>query len=238
MQYWLSIFPSGILIGYLLGAWAGALKVKYNLPVGYSRKIFHFSIFTLATVIGAIGGFPAVQVFGAAMGLVVGYAVLQGEKSNLYLAIARPTDAPYQKYYIIMPFLMTALGGMVSNILFGECALIGYIAAGWGDAVGEPVGTRWGKHKYRVPDLSGLKVYRSIEGSLGVFLASFLGCGILFYTGFHYGGHLYFMIYVAALIAFITAIVEAVTFHSLDNFTIQVITSAAGFMILMKGIAN
>jgi hypothetical protein len=30
---------------------------------------------------------------------------------------------------------MTALGGMVGNIFFGPCAMIGYITTGWGDAV-------------------------------------------------------------------------------------------------------
>jgi len=37
---------------------------------------------------------------------------------------------------------------------------------GWGDAVGEPVGTRFGRHPYRVPSLAGVPATRTLEGSL------------------------------------------------------------------------
>jgi phytol kinase len=58
---------------------------------------------------------------------------------------------------------MTAAGGMISNILFGKLAVVGYVVTGWGDAVGEPVGTRWGNHRYRVPTLTGIKCHRSLD---------------------------------------------------------------------------
>ena len=101
-------FPCRILFGSIIGWYTGVLKEKYNLSVGYSRKIFHFTIFSLAGIIGVIDGFPAVQVFGAAIGLVVGYAVLRGAGSKLYIAVARPSDAPFERFYIVVPFLMTA----------------------------------------------------------------------------------------------------------------------------------
>lgn len=223
LHYWMLVFPLGILLGSAAGWFAGYSKKRWNLPAGYSRKIFHFLIFTLAGAIGAGGGFEAVQVFGAAIGVVVGYAVLQGYGSRLFAALARPSDAPYERFYIITPFLMTALGGMASNILFGQFAIIGYIATGWGDAAGEPAGTRWGKHKYRIPALRGLYVCRSIEGSIAVFLASFIGCAIILYGQFVIPA--WTILATSFVISLVTTAVEAVSYHSLDNLTIQIAAS-------------
>ncbi len=227
---WLSFFPYGLIIGISAGIISGRVRVVYNWPVGYTRKTFHFIIFTFAGITGLLGGFEAVQVFGTAVGLVVAYAVWKNEKSHLYQAIARPSDAPYKTMYIIIPFCMTALGGMISNIFFGPCAMIGYIATGWGDAVGEPVGTRWGKHKYRVPTLTGLVVHRSIEGSLAVFCASFFGCLFIIFTGFDVS--VSYLLFASVSVALVTMLVEAVTFHSLDNLTIQVTASWIAMLLL------
>lgn len=230
---WILYFPLGILLGCLSGWFSGFSKRRWNLPAGYSRKIFHFLIFSLAGVIGAMAGFAAVQVFGAAIGAVVGYAVVRGYESDLFVALARPTDRPYERFYIVMPFLMTALGGMASNLLFGHFALIGYIATGWGDAAGEPAGTRWGKHKYRIPALRGIIVYRSIEGSAAVFLASLLGCAVLLYG--YFDCNLVLALSFSFAISLVTVAVEAVSYHSLDNLTIQI--AASGICALLFYIA-
>jgi phytol kinase len=192
--------------------------------------MFHFVIFTIAAVIGLKAGFQAVQVFGIAVGLVVIWAVIRGEKNPLFRAVARPTDAPYEKYYIVIPFLMTAAGGMFSNILFGKLAVVGYAVTGWGDAVGEPVGTRWGKHRYRIPTLTGIKCYRSLEGSIAVFIASLIGAFIILYFGFHLPLSLGFI--AALCVSVVATLVEAITFHSLDNLTLQVASTGTALYIL------
>jgi phytol kinase len=233
LQCWLIVFPVSIIIGIAFGWLSGWLKNKYKMKTGYSRKVFHFLIFTTAGIIGITGGFEAVQVFGTAIGIVVGYAVLRGYKSRLFNAVARPGDKPYERFYVIIPFLMTALGGIVSNIAFGKYAVIGYITTGWGDAVGEPAGTRWGRHKYRIPTFTGIRAYRSVEGSIAVFLASLAGCIIVSLTGFHLP--VLTVIYTSLITAFITMIVEAFTFHSIDNLTIQIFSTAV-FVISLNWI--
>jgi phytol kinase len=230
LDEWMIFLPAGLILGSLFGWLTGYLKDRFLLKTGYSRKMFHFIIFTLAAIVGLTAGFQAVQVFGIAIGLVVIRAVIQGEKNPLFRAVARPTDAPYEKYYIVIPFLMTAAGGMLSNILFGKLAIVGYVVTGWGDAVGEPAGTRWGKHKYRVPTLTGIQCYRSLEGSLAVLIASLTGSFIVLYFGFHLPVN---TALIAALsIAVIAMLVEAITFHSLDNLTLQVAATATALYIL------
>ncbi len=230
LSFWFAIMPVGILLGSLAGWFAGYAKEAWDLPVGYTRKIFHFIIFTLAGVIGLIFGFSAVQVFGCSIGIVVGYGVMKGHKNRFFRAIARPNDTPYERFYIIVPFCMTALGGMISNICFGQFAVIGYITTGWGDAVAEPIGTRWGKHKYRVLTFTGVKATRSLEGSLAVLIASFIGCLLFLSVGFELPVVTIF--FVSLLISLIAMVVEAVTFHSMDNLTIQVVTSGLCYWIL------
>jgi phytol kinase len=232
---WVVFFPAGLILGSLFGWFIGHLKDRYALKAGYSRKMFHFVIFSLAAIIGLTSGFPPVQVFGAAIGLVVMWAVFRGEKNPLFRAVARPTDAPHEKYYIMIPFLMTAAGGMLSNILFGKIAVIGYVVTGWGDAVGEPVGTRWGNHRYRVPTLTGIKCYRSLEGSLAVFIASLSGSFIVLYFGFHLPANT--CLIVALCVALIATMVEAITFHSLDNLTLQIVaTGTTLYMLKLLGL--
>jgi phytol kinase len=227
---WLLYFPAGLISGSLFGWLIGNLKDRFALKAGYSRKMFHFIIFTLAAIVGLTAGFQAVQVFGAAIGVVVMWAVVRGEKNPLFRAVARPTDAPYEKYYIVIPFLMTAAGGMLSNILFGKLAVVGYAVTGWGDAVGEPVGTRWGNHRYRVPTLTGIKCYRSLEGSLAVFIASLGGSFIVLYLGFLLPLNICFI--AALTVSLVATFVEAITFHSLDNLTLQVAATATVLYIL------
>ncbi len=227
---WMIFFPAGLILGSLSGWLTGYLKDRFFLKAGYSRKIFHFIIFTLAAIIGLTAGFQAVQVFGVAIGFIVMRAVIQGEKNPLFRGVARPTDAPYEKYYIVVPFLMTAVGGIISNILFGQLAVVGYAVTGWGDAVGEPAGTRWGKHKYRVPTLRGIECYRSLEGSLAVFLASLAGAFIVLYFGFHVP--LNTSLIVALIVSVTATLVEAITFHSLDNLTLQVAATTTALLTL------
>jgi phytol kinase len=230
LNEWIIFLPIGLSLGGLFGWLTGYLKDRFSLKTGYSRKMFHFIIFTLAAIVGLTAGFQAVQVFGVAIGIVVVRAVMRGETNPLFRAIARPADAPYEKYYIVIPFLMTAAGGMLSNILFGKLAVIGYAVTGWGDAVGEPVGTRWGKHTYRVPTLTGIKCYRSLEGSLAVFIAAQTGSFLVLYFGFHCPVR---TCAIAALgVAVIATLVEAITFHSLDNLTLQIAATGTAMFIL------
>ena len=229
-EEWMIFLPAGLILGSLSGWLIGYLKDRFVLKAGYSRKMFHFIIFTIAAIVGLTEGFQAVQVFGVAIGLVVMWAVIRGEKNPLFRAVARPTDAPYEKYYIVIPFLMTAAGGILSNILFSKLAVVGYAVTGWGDAVGEPVGTRWGKHKYRVPTLTGIKCYRSLEGSLAVLIASLTGSFIVLYLGFHLPLNACVIASMSASI--VATLVEAITFHSLDNLTLQVSATATALYTL------
>ncbi len=215
--------PLLLLVTSLAAAFAGWLRIARGVEAPYTRKIFHFVIFTAAGVLHLVAGLSAVTLFGGIVSLAVAYAVWRGDDFPFFEALARPSDAPHRSLFVMVPLLTTALGGLAANLLFGPAAPIGYLVAGWGDAIAEPVGTRWGRHRYRVPSIGGVRAWRSLEGSAAVLLvgalAAFFG---LYLSGMPY----HTALPVAGACGLAGAAVEAVSNHGLDNLTVQL--AAAG----------
>ena len=210
---------------------SGTLKLKNNVKTNYTRKIFHFLVFTIAGVIGFFFGFSAVLLYGGITALIIIYVIHLGEGHLLFEGIGREQDAPHRRMYIGVPFITTAIGGLINNIVFLELALVGYLVAGWGDAVGEPIGVRFGKHRYKVPSLRGVYCERSVEGSSAIFVMSVVAT---FVALFLIGGFNLWVIIVAAMITGIaTSLVEAVSPHGLDNLTTQVVAVSVCYAVLI-----
>lgn len=222
--------PPGLLWSYLSLRVAGELKRKRGWPTGYTRKVFHVLTFLTAAAVQAIWGLPGVFLFGGVTTLVLAYALWRGDGHTLYEALARERDAPHRTYYIVIPFLTTLLGGLVSNLWFGSNALVGYLVGGLGDATGEPVGTRWGRHPYTLPLPTRVRSTRSVEGSLGVFVTSLAAAAlaVAILPGLDFTVRSIVLLPVAAMAA---ALVEAASPHGWDNLTMQIVPSllAASF---------
>ncbi|MCH2582011.1 MAG: hypothetical protein MK133_12545, partial [Planctomycetes bacterium] len=100
------------------------------------------------------------------------------------------------------------------------------------DAVAEPIGIRLGKHKYRTWNLPGCeRSHRSLEGSLAVFFVSFAAAVLVqcVMAGPLSAPSLSASLAPAAAIATIATLVEALSPHGTDNFTLQVAVSGAAF---------
>jgi phytol kinase len=196
---------------------AGYLKMRRGMHTGYTRKVFHFLVFGTACVLQLAAGTRPLCLFGACTSAVIFYALWRGAGHPLYEAMARESDAPRRTYFIVVPYLTTLIGGILANALFGNFAIVGYLVAGLGDAIGEPVGTRFGKHRYRVP---GNGSTRSLEGSLAVCIAStgaaVAGASLL---GFALAPALALR---AVAIGVLTAGLEAVAPHGWDNAPLQI----------------
>jgi phytol kinase len=222
--------PPGLAFAYA-GLWlAGLLKKRKGLKTGYTRKIYHFLIFFTAASIQWFFGLRSLCIFGGAVSIVVLYAVLRGDGHILYEAIAREKDAPKRTFYIVAPYIATLVGGIAANVLFGDGAIVGYLVTGLADAVAEPVGTRFGRHPYKVPAI-GVAATRSYEGSAAVCVAS-LACaaGAVFLRG-ELGGGVWLPLNVAA-IALASTLTEAISPHGWDNLTMQLIPSFLAYVLL------
>lgn len=223
----LSAGGAGLALAWGVGMAAGRLRAR-GMRVAYTRKIFHFGIFTGAAVVHALGGLGATNAFGAAVAAWVLVAVGRGDGDALYEALARDTDRPHRTLFIVVPLVTTAVGGLLSALLAGPFAAVGYMVAGWGDAVGEPVGARWGRHAYRVPSLRGVAAKRTWEGSAAVLVAGWaaalvvlLGLGVSAGTALP----------TAAAAAAAGAAVEALSPHGTDNLTVQLAASAVALAL-------
>jgi phytol kinase len=233
---------AGLLPGPALGAlllavglaWGGAmaaLAARFRAGgtrIPYTRKIFHFGIFSGAALVHARWGLPGTNVYGAAVAGLVLWAVWRGDASGLYRSLARDTDRPRRTLFIVVPLVTTAVGGLLSALVAGPYAAVGYLVAGWGDAVGEPAGARWGRHAYRVPSLGGVPATRSWEGSAAVFAASWVAGGLaLALLGMAPG----LAVGLGAGVAAAAAVVEALSPHGTDNLTVQLAASVLAFWL-------
>lgn len=212
---------------------AGHLKTKIRLRTGYTRKVFHVLIFASAVAVQAFGGFVAVCVFGMMVSVVVGLAVLHGPGDRLYEALAREQDGPYRTYYIVVPYFATLIGGLASNIFFGPLAVVGYLVGGFGDAAGEPVGTRWGRHCYLSSAGSKAMATKTFEGSFAVLAASLVALLI----SVAISPQLHFDLRAAIalpVIAIACALVEAFSPRGWDNVPMQFVPTVLVAVLLSK----
>ncbi len=241
LSFFVENFPSPTLLltlGPLGLAWSfgclwfsGILKRDYGWKTGYSRKTFHFLTFFSVAILQVILGTSAVCLFGGMTSLVILFSLIKGDGNVLYEALAREKDEPHRTYFIVAPYFATLIGGLLGNMLFAEAALMGYLAAGVGDAAGEVVGTRFGKHIYKVKGLRGVEAIRSWEGSAGVFVFCLLalGLGVWISPAFEFSAA---SLYLLPSIALVCSVVEAVSPHGWDNFTMQVIPSWLAVLLL------
>jgi len=220
--------PILIIYTWVCSLIASYLKVKKNLKTAYTRKVFHFMIFMMAGALQIFVGLSGVVLFGIIVVLFVLFAVYKGDNFTFYEALARPKDAPKRSAFIVLPLATTALGGVLANVLFYPFAFIGYFVCGCGDAVGEPIGAKWGKHEYKVPSIFGVKGTRSIEGSLGVlivgFIAAFLALLLSSYS-------FWTSLSVGFACGLGGMLIEAVSTHGFDNLTIQIFVSGIAYFL-------
>lgn len=224
--------PLGLVWAYACLSLAGYLRVRRRLKTGYTRKVFHFATFISVVLVHQLWGTPVVCLYGGMTSLVVLYAIIRGDGHPLYEAMARPKDAPRRTYFIVAPYFATLVGGLASNMLFGPVALVGYLTTGLGDAVGEPVGTRYGRHPYRVPSLGGVPATRTLEGSAAVFVACLvaLAAAVAICPELRFAGPTTALMLVG--IAGASALIEAVSPHGWDNATLQILPSLLAHLLL------
>ena len=209
------------------GAVGAASWRRRGTKVAYTRKLFHLVIFSAAAVVHVLWQLPGTVVFGTVITGIVLAAAASGDGHPFYEALARDGDRPHRTLLIVIPLFTTAVGGLVSALLTGPYASVGYLAAGWGDAAGEPVGARWGRHRYRVPSLAGVPAHRTLEGSAAVFLVAWFGSAIALWSL----GPASEALSVGLACGAAAAVVEAGSNHGLDNFTVQVAASVTAMWL-------
>ena len=218
-----------IAVIYVASYVGGTLVVKKGLKVNYSRKIIHFSGFLAPVLVTAIMPVQTMYsiskvLWGTAVSLLsmAVYTKPVRERSaiamRMFHAMDRPEDRPHTLLWLYTQMVAGALVLIPVVIYFQNrglmmLATIPILINGLGDGLAEPVGVRWGKHKYNVRALFTKQTYtRSIEGSACVFITSILAL-VLFRDSFT-GTQLLILLLVVPLAS---TLAEAFSPHTWDT---------------------
>ena len=168
--------------------WSTGLMVRHGgVKVNYTRKLNHFMI--MGTPFGLAMFLPyqpnLITMSLRATGFIAATLLLSQPVrrrfsmcQTAFLAIDRPEDRPHTLVWAVSQILVCAvvLAGLfvlMTSLGRPEFLMIPLVVTGIGDGLAEPVGVRFGRHRYRVPSLVRGRVYhRSIEGSLCVGLTA------------------------------------------------------------------
>ncbi len=225
---YITYLPLFVLLVFAVGYIAGTLKISYAWKTNYTRKVVHFSLYFFGWIFVITLPFRIVEIYGGAIGIIGLGALIWGNGNRIYESIAREQDEPLRWLYLLIPYLSSAVGSVIAYFFWPETWLVGLVCTGVGDAVGEPFGVRFGKHKYRVPTITGIVSYRSLEGSAAVIFMSTLGSIIALSIGFDFLLSIIVSIFVGLSVGF----VEALSPHGLDNLTITLTASVVANILV------
>jgi dolichol kinase len=239
--FWLNI-TAGLLISFVLCYVNGLLVERYHVKVNYTRKVYHFFV-----VIYSLYGYLLIRydpspTTDSIWGLVttLSWAMYLPAVRNrvpfiqtMFRSLDRPEDRPYTLRWIFLQFVLGfaviiptsfALAGMGMRHLIGIPTLIN----GFGDGLAEPVGIRFGKHKYQVRALFTDKRYtRSIEGSLCVLISGIFA--VLVYQSSFTTAQLLLAL---TIIPIAMTLAEAFSPHTVDTPSLFLVGGVAVYAIL------
>jgi dolichol kinase len=197
-NFWVSTAIQFVIYG-MVAYTAGLLVERKNVKVNYTRKIDFFVLFLTPLVFHRI--FPQNQAVGivAVRFLLVAAIFLilikpNRERVPVFMTIFRSFDRPEDRPHTLLWFSTQIIIGYTVliplSILFArhgfhELMFVPVLIHGIGDGLAEPVGIRFGRHKYTTRAfLSKQRRYtRSYEGSACVFIVGIISVA-LFYSSF------------------------------------------------------
>lgn len=175
---------------WLLCSSLGVMVDNYNIKVNYTRKIGHFSMFVFPGAVYLMFNVinPTEKIIIASLSSLLFFLSLISffRRRLRYLslsfrAIDRPEDRPYTLVWIFSQTFVGFIVLAVFSVLWGQLGIplelmyITILTTTLGDGLAEPIGVRFGKHKYAVKGfLIQKSFYRSYEGSLTVFLVALI----------------------------------------------------------------
>jgi len=228
---------------------SGLLVLKKGVKVNYTRKINHFALLVVPFLMGTILRQPPqsgggtedyfMQVVGLLSGLLFFVIFLKPIRERVrifdiaFRGIDRPEDRPYTLRWMVTQTAANFIATIPISIYLGtinkpDLIFILILINGIGDGLAEPIGVRFGKHKYETIALfTNRKYERSLEGSACVFIVSLVVVALF--------GSLFSQLQlIVALLTFpiIMTLAEAKAPHTWDNPILFAIGSILLFLIL------
>ncbi len=219
----LSRFIALYIVGFLLGLCVLRSRVRVN----YTRKAFFFLLAMIATYLTLqLGPAPSpwVRVMSGMVFLLF-LATLSSpcrRRSSFlrvtFAAIDRPEDRPHTLQWLSTQTIATylivlGLTGILIDVGREPLSYVIVVAASLGDGLAEPIGVRFGRHRYRTKALFTSRRYtRSIEGSLTVLVTS---AAVIACSHRHFAGPEF--VVVLLVLPVVLMVTEAISPHTWDN---------------------
>lgn len=200
----------------------------YRVKVNYTRKVVHIFYFVvpqlLDTELLEFDKTLYTELWNIIVILMLLILLLEPIRRRstvfqiMFAAIDRPEDRPYTTFWFITQLLISIPIIAGFSILFTELGnknfiFIPLLILTIGDGLAEPVGTRYGYHRYTVEGLFVNTEYtRSFEGSACVALFSVVSV-MIFYTEFTKASITYCLLTLPTIMP----LVEAKSPHTWDN---------------------
>lgn len=177
------------IILHIIAFCEGLMVVKGGVKVNYTRKLNHFFVFFLPFIIKVYIPFTEnlltmILMVCISMATFIIYLKPVRTKAKLfgmmYAAFDRPEDRPHTMKWLFTQYLATYIVAVPLYFYFHhigmpELLMLIILVNAIGDGLAEPIGVKWGKHKYKVKALFTRQTYtRSIEGSACVFITAVL----------------------------------------------------------------
>jgi len=178
------------VIMMILTEYCNGLLVKYkNVKVNYTRKINHFILVLVPIYFNRGFAFQEeyfLYTIGASLAVLKFIFYIKPIRdriaiiNTMFKSFDRPEDRPNTLLWLSTQMATAYMVLIPMTILFNHYNIqhliyIPILIWGIGDGLAEPVGIKFGKHKYNVSALfNGKKYYRTLEGSMCVFLTGLL----------------------------------------------------------------
>jgi len=186
--YWLGTATqllSLAAIAYL----SGLLATRRGVKVNYTRKINHFAIFFLPIFLTDVFPYHATLASNIVSGII--YAGMLagltepvrkrvGFIRTVFASFDRPEDRPHTMLWLATQIMagyavLIPLGYALAAMDVPRLIYVPILVNAIGDGLAEPVGVRFGRHKYAVRALTSGRTYiRTWEGSACVFVTALL----------------------------------------------------------------
>ena len=206
----------------------GNLVYHKNVKVNYTRKVCHFGLFFIPIFSGYffLGSADTNYFFLGVFSILIFIHPWIRNKSSIlqrsFLAIDRPEDRPHTVRWFYTQAVLTAFSLFILTVIAWQVGvdwdginLLLIPLAAVGDGFAEPIGVRFGKHRYKAYSLFPLirnKYYRTLEGSAAVYVSTIFV--LLVYRGFFTQPQ--FTIVLISIPVIVT-IAEAISPHTQDS---------------------
>jgi phytol kinase len=196
MFWFAELLKMALLGGIAFGC--GLLVQHRGVKVNYTRKVNFFALYLVPMLVDRF--FPAVNTSEAAAVRAVFFMLLMAfflkpirerlhVAGTMFLSYDRPEDRPHTMFWLTTQLLagyavLIPMQILFRKLGFAELIFIPILVHGFGDGLAEPVGVRFGRHKYSCRSLFNKRRYtRSLEGSSCVFVAGLVSV-LMFHASF------------------------------------------------------